>query len=127
MKHIVTTNKSVNQAVKDVEEAVKRHGFGVLHIHNLQETMKKKGVELGNECLILEICNPYQAKKVLEEDMDLNMALPCRISIYSFEGQTKIGTLKATDLLSVLSQSPRLQEVAAEVEREISEIISEAK
>jgi len=127
MKYIVTTSKTVDQAVKDLQEAVKRHGFGVLHIHNLQETMKKKGVEFANECQILEICNPHQAKKVLEDDMDLNMALPCRISVYSSEGHTKIGTLKAADLLAVLAQSPRLQEVAAEVDQKIKEMINEAK
>lgn len=127
MKYIVTTSKTVDHAVKDLQESVKRHGFGVLHIHNLQETMKKKGVEFSNECQILEICNPHQAKKVLEDDMDLNMALPCRISVYSSEGQTKIGTLKAAEMLSVLSQSEGLQEVAVEVERNIKEMIDEAR
>ncbi len=127
MKYIVTTSKTVEQAVKDLQEAVHRHGFGVLHIHNLQETMKKKGVEFDNECQILEICNPHQAKKVLEDDMDLNMALPCRISVYSDGGATKIGTIRPRDLLAVLSPSPGLREVAAEVEEKIIEMIDEAK
>jgi len=126
MKYIVTTNKTVEQAVEALQEAVKRHGFGVLHIHNLQETMRKKGVEFGNECQILEICNPHQAKKVLEEDMDLNMALPCRISVYSSGGQTKIGTIKPDEMLAVLSQSEALRGVAAEVGQKIQAMIDES-
>jgi len=126
MKYIVTTNKTVEQAVEALQEAVGRHGFGVLHIHNLQETMRKKGVEFGNECQILEICNPHQAKKVLEEDMDLNMALPCRISVYSSGGQTKIGTIKPDEMLAVLSQSEALRGVAAEVGQKIQAMIDES-
>ncbi len=127
MKYIVTTNKTVEQAVEALQEAVGRHGFGVLHIHNLQETMRKKGVEFGNECQILEICNPHQAKKVLEEDMDLNMALPCRISVYSSGGQTKIGTIKPDEMLAVLSQSEALRGVAAEVGQKITAMIDESR
>lgn len=127
MKYIVTTSKTVEQTVKDLHEAVHRNGFGVLHIHNLQETMKKKGVEFANDCQILEICNPHQAKKVLEDDMDLNMALPCRISVYSDGGATKIGTIRPRDLLAVLSPLPGLREVAAEVEEKIIKMIDEAK
>jgi len=40
MKYIVETSKSVDQAVVDLQEAVKKYKFGVLHIHNLQETLK---------------------------------------------------------------------------------------
>ena len=57
------------------------------HIHNLQETLRKKGVDFPNACQILEICNPQRAKEVLTEDMDLNMALPCRVSVYSEGGK----------------------------------------
>jgi uncharacterized protein (DUF302 family) len=127
MKYIVETPKSVEQAVADLQAAVQRHKFGVLHIHNLQETLKKKGVDFSNACQILEICNPQKANEVLSEDMDLNMALPCRISVYSEVGKTKIGMMKPSAMLKALSDSPALAEVAQDVEKTIIEIISEAK
>jgi len=112
MKYIVETPKSVEQAVADLQAAVQRHKFGVLHIHNLQETLKKKGVDFPNACQILEICNPHRAKEVLTEDMDLNMALPCRVSVYSEGGKTKIGMMKPSAMLKALSDSPALARVA---------------
>jgi len=127
MKYIVETPKSVEQAVADFEAAVQGHKFGVLHIHNLQETLKKKGVDFPNACQILEICNPQRAKEVLTEDMDLNMALPCRVSVYSESGKTKIGMIKPSAMLKGLSDSPVLARVAEEVEEAIIEMISEAK
>ena len=44
--------------------------------------MAKKRVEFGRECLIFEVCQPQQAKKVLEENMSISTVLPCRISLY---------------------------------------------
>ena len=127
MKYIVETPKSVEKAVADLQAAVHRHRFGVLHIHNLQETLKKKGVDLPNACQILEICNPQKANEVLSEDMDLNMALPCRVSVYSEGGKTKIGMMKPSAMLKALSDSPVLAGMAQEVEKSIIEMISEAK
>lgn len=125
--YIVETPKSVDQAVKDMQAAVAHHKFGVLHIHNLQETLKKKGVDFSNECQILEICNPHTAKEVLTEDMALNMALPCRVSVYSEKGQTKIGMIRPTAMLKALSESPKLELIAKEVEGAIMVMIDEAK
>ena len=48
MKYIVKTPKPVEQAVADLQAAVQRHKFGVLHIHNLQETLKNKGMDFPN-------------------------------------------------------------------------------
>ncbi len=127
MKYIVETGKSVEQAVADLQAAVARHKFGVLHIHNLQETLKKKGVDFPNACQILEICNPQSAKDVLTEDMELNMALPCRVSVYSEKGKTKIGMLRPTTMLKTLSDSPKLAQIAKEVEDTIIVMIEEAK
>lgn len=126
MKHIVATEKTIEQAAKDLEEAVTRNKFGVLHIHDLKATMKKKGVDFPHECRIFEVCNPQQAKAVLTNDISLNMALPCRISVWEENGQVKIGTIKPVALLSVLSDAEELKSIAEEVENTIMKIIDEA-
>ena len=41
-----------------LQAAVQANHFGVMQVHNLKETMTKKGVELGRECLIFEVCQP---------------------------------------------------------------------
>ena len=54
---------------------------------------------------MFEVCNPGQAAKVLATDMRLNMALPCRISVYTEQGKTKIGLIKPVQMLAGLSQA----------------------
>ncbi len=127
MKYIITTEKSAEQAVADLQGAVKDHNFGVLHIHNLKETMKKKGVDFPDECQVIEICNPQKAKEVLSDDMSMSLALPCRISVYTEEGKTKIGMIKPKALLASLSQSESLMRVAQEIEEIMIKIIEDAK
>ena len=127
MQYIIETKKSVALAVSDLQQSVKDHGFGVLHIHNLKETLNKKGVEFSNECQILEVCNPHKAKQVLDADMSMNMALPCRISVYEENGVTKIGMIKPKALLASLSDSRALIDAADEVEKISIEIIDQAK
>ena len=126
MRYVQETAKSPAQAVSDLTEAVKKHGFGVLHTYNLKETLASKGFDLPEACHILEICNPQEAINVLSEDMGMNIALPCRVSIYTESGQTKIAMAKPSALLSALSDSAALAETASEVEEKMIAMISEA-
>ncbi|MCB9641027.1 MAG: DUF302 domain-containing protein [Myxococcales bacterium] len=126
MFYIVETNKSVEQASADLEESIKKHNFGVLHIHDLKATLNKKGVPFEPGCRVFEVCNPHEAAQVLAEDMSLNMALPCRVSVYEQDGKTKIGMIRPMPLLSALSDSEQLRAVAERVEKVLTEAIQEA-
>ena len=127
MYYIVETSKSFSQAAIDLDAAVKKHGFGVLHVHDLGTTLRSKGIAFTEECKIFEVCNPAQAAKVLATDMRLNMALPCRISVFTEAGKTKIGLIKAVQMLAALSQDAALMLVAREVEEKTIQMVDEAK
>jgi uncharacterized protein (DUF302 family) len=121
----IQTEKTIDQLCQDLEKAVVNHQFGVMTVHNLRETMKKKGVQFERECRIFEVCNPHQAKRVLESNMQISTALPCRISVYAEEGKVKLATLKPTALISNFNV-PELQPVAIEVEDTLIQIMREA-
>lgn len=127
MYYIVETSKTLEQAATDLEAAVKRHGFGVLHIHDLGTTLRGKGIAFAEDCRVFEVCNPQQASKVLAADMRINMALPCRISVFTEKGKTKIGLIRPVDMLAALSQDASLMQVAREVEDKTILMIDEAK
>lgn len=127
MYTIVKSSKSFDMTADDLEEAVKENGFGVLHIHNLGETLRSKGINYSEECKVFEVCNPQQASKVLAIDVRLNMALPCRISVYTENGQVKVGYIKPVEMLSALSSDPALLEIAGEVESSMINILAAVK
>ena len=121
----IPTDKTVSEAAAALQSAVEANHFGVMHVHNLKESMTKKGVEFARECLIFEVCQPQQAKKVLDENMSVSTALPCRISIYEEGGKTILATLKPTTLLAMFN-TPQLEHVAQEVEDTMVKIMKEA-
>jgi uncharacterized protein (DUF302 family) len=127
MYYIVETAKSFSQASTDLAAAVVRNGFGVLHVHDLGTTLRGKGIAFDEECKVFEVCNPAQAARVLSADMRLNMALPCRISVFTEKGTTKIGVIKPIQMLSALSDDASIAQVAKEVEKQTIRMVDESK
>ena len=125
MLYEIVTQRSPQQAGEALEAAAQKHKFGVLTVHNLKETLAKKGVDFAKECLIYEVCNPVQAKRVLEANASIATALPCRIAIFEEGQQTKLSTIKPTAMLA-LYNNPELQPVAQEVEDVIVAMMKEA-
>lgn len=125
MTHIIETDKSVKEVEQRFPEAAKKHQFGVLGVHNLRQKMADKGVEFDRDCLVFEVCNPQKAKKVLDGDMAISTALPCRVSVYEQDGKTQLATIKPTALLNLFGNSA-LKPVAEEVENALIQIMKEA-
>jgi len=125
--YIIDTPKPFDQAAAALDAAVKAHGFGVLHVHDLGNTLRSKGQPFTEQCKVFEVCNPAQASRVLAADMRLNMALPCRISVFTEKGKTRIGMIRPAQLLAPLSQDPSLAQVAAEIEQATIRMIDAAK
>jgi uncharacterized protein (DUF302 family) len=125
MLHIVESKKPLARVVADLEQAVTRHKFGVLGVHDLKAKMAEKGVSFARECRVFEVCNPHQAKKVLEANLEISTALPCRISVYEEGGATKLATIRPTALVDLYRNS-ELKGVAKEVEDTLFRIMAEA-
>ncbi|MBK6377662.1 MAG: DUF302 domain-containing protein [Xanthomonadales bacterium] len=68
MYHIVETSKSFARAAEDLDAAVKAHQFGVLHVHDIGNTLRSKGVEFAEQCKVFEVCKSGQAAKVMSRD-----------------------------------------------------------
>lgn len=120
----VESKKTVQEIENSFPEVCARYKFGVLGSYNLRQKMNEKGVPFDRECLVFEVCNPQQAKKVLEGNISIATVLPCRIAVYQEGGKTKIAAIKPTALLG-LFPNPQLKPVAEEVEEIISRIMKD--
>jgi uncharacterized protein (DUF302 family) len=116
---------TVPEVVQKLEEAAKANKFGVIGTINLTERIQAKGVDFVPQCVVIEVCNPVQAKKVLESNMAISTALPCRISVYEESGKVKVATLRPTAMLGLFG-SPDLAPVAQSVEESVVRIIDTA-
>lgn len=121
----VSTQKAIDQVCDALQKAIVDRKFGVVAVHNMKETMAKKGVDFGPECRVYEVCQPGYAKQVLEANMTISTALPCRISIYTQNDEVVLATLKPTMLLEMFG-SEGLEGVAQEVETVLVDSMHEA-
>jgi uncharacterized protein (DUF302 family) len=119
------TTQALDVACGRLEEAVKAHKYGILGVIDLQARMKEKGVDFGSPCRIYEVCNPRIAKQVLDREMAISTALPCRISVYQKANEVTIATLRPTQILGLFN-APELMAVAAAVEKDILAMVDEA-
>ena len=125
MLYQVQSKKSVFEAARDLEAVAQKHKFGVLAVHDFKAKLKEKGVDFDRECLIYEVCNPQQAKKVLDVNPEISTALPCRISIYPDGDGVTLATIRPTAMIEMF-KTPQLKAVAEEVEAVIIRIMAEA-
>lgn len=127
MFYKVETNKSFEELSADLEAEVPNHKFGVLHIHNIAETLRSKGIDFKEESKVFEVCNPMYANKIIAEDMTLNTVLPCRISIYTENGTTKIAILKPSKMFETLTKNTTVLELSKEIDEVMIKIVDIVK
>lgn len=127
MEHIIVveTAKSIDEACQALEQSVTDHKFGVMHIHNVRQTLANKGYAFDREVRIFDVCNPQQAKKVLEENILMSSLLPCSISVFTEGERTKFAFVKPTIMLRMFG-SEELRPVAEEVEDTVRRIVETA-
>jgi len=125
MQYIEQSEKSVQEVVNNIQEIASNYKFGVLHVHNVKETLNSKGVDFDKECQILDICNPNYAKQFLGEDMSLSSVMPCKITVYTDKEETNITLNSLVQLVDDIN--PDMIDLAQEVQNTLLEIIDEVK
>lgn len=117
--------RSLDDVAKRLEEAAARHNFGILHVLDLQKTLDAKGIQLGAECRVFDVCNAQAAAMALRTDMSVSTVLPCRISVFSQQKGCTIATVRPRALFQATGLSGA-ESLAAEVEIALLAIIDEA-
>jgi uncharacterized protein (DUF302 family) len=121
----VKTAKGAAEACAAVESALAERKFSVLwHLH-VNEKLQEKGLALGPDVHILEVCSAPKAKLAIETNPEVAYFLPCKIVVRSESGQTQIGLARPTMLMAVLGDE-RLEGLAREVEATLLEVVEVA-
>jgi uncharacterized protein (DUF302 family) len=110
-----TTQKSFDDTITDLKEALMSAKFGTLCQINMHEKFKDKGIEFDGKITILEICNPFEAFTAINIHPQAIYFLPCKFVVKESNGFGVIEMVKPSSLMNLLEE-PRLIELAVKVE-----------
>lgn len=122
----VKTDKSFDIAIEDLKKSLSNNSFGVLWELNFKDKLKEKGLDFDKNFKVLEVCNPKQAKEVLDKHIEVGYFLPCKMVVYEDNNSVFIGMTKPTSLIGMMNDN-ELSNIALEVEKELKSAIDEAK
>ena len=89
MGYVIDTVKPFDQVADQIEKITPDHGYKVLAVHNVKETLAGKGFEI-EPLKIIEVCNAGFAYKALQNDINVAMFMPCKIVVRQIENGTRI-------------------------------------
>jgi uncharacterized protein (DUF302 family) len=97
---------SFDEAVKRVEDACEKEGFGLLLTKAIDEVFKRKlGVNSSRYTFVLA-CAPELAKMALDASKDVGTLFPCSFVVYEEEGRVFVAHTSIMRAASELGLAP---------------------
>lgn len=121
----VKTGKNFITAVEDLKESLTKNKFGVLWELNFKDKLEEKGLDFHQNFMVLEVCNPKQAKEVLELHIEVGYFLPCKMVVYEKENSVFMGMVRPTSMIGLLGKTELLN-IAYQVETVLKKALDEA-
>ncbi len=116
--YTVNTDKNIDEACEMLENQLKEEQFGVLWNFDLKSKLNEKGLDFNREFRILEVCNPKEAQRVLNQNLMVGYFLPCKMVVYKDGDQTKIGMPKPTSLVTMVDDQ-EITDMAEDIEKRL--------
>ncbi|KKU50494.1 MAG: hypothetical protein UX71_C0001G0149 [Parcubacteria group bacterium GW2011_GWA1_47_10] len=123
--YTITTAKTFDEAVQSVQGEIAKVGMRVLYVHDVQQTLSEKGFQ-REPFKIIEFCSAKFANEFLNKDIKLGLCLPCKINVYTKDGQTFISGMRPI-ILPRFFPDTDLGERPHEIDQIIQGIINNAK
>lgn len=114
-----------DEAVTDITKSLSEEGFGILTQIDVKEILKKKLDVDYPRYMILGACNPPNAYKVLQEEIEIGLLLPCNVIVREEGNEVIISVIKPTDVIT-LSNNTQVANIAKEVEEKLTQALKNA-
>ncbi|MCP4566527.1 MAG: DUF302 domain-containing protein [FCB group bacterium] len=123
-EYSLESERSFDEVVADVEKLTAEKMFRILHIHDVQATLKEKGLE-RKPLKIIELCNAKFAHEALGKDASVSLFMPCKIIVYTEGGKTRLKAMRPAAIAEFFPEAG-LNDLAADVDKIVLEITDRA-
>jgi len=123
--YTIITTKTFDDTFQSVQDEIAKAEMRVLYIHDVQKTLAEKGFQ-REPFKIVEFCSAKFANEFLNKDIKIGLCLPCKINVYTKDGQTFISGMRPI-ILPQFFPEVDLGERPKEIDQIIQNIINNTK
>ncbi|MCU7940052.1 MAG: DUF302 domain-containing protein [gamma proteobacterium symbiont of Bathyaustriella thionipta] len=125
--NLVFTHKASNdfKTIEDrIEEDAKAIGLGLKKVYPFSVNLpEQQGLEINEAASVYELCMPSLAADLLNTQPELNVLMPCRISLYEKQGEVFVSTPDLEVQLDALGCQDELKTGIIELYKKMIEMI----
>ncbi|MCF6277057.1 MAG: DUF302 domain-containing protein [Candidatus Magasanikbacteria bacterium] len=113
---------SFEETIEKTKAELQKEQFGVLTEIDVKSTLKNKlNVDFENY-IILGACNPPNAYKTLQAEIEIGLLLPCNVIVYQKNSDTFVSAILPTVAMSFV-ENKDLENTAQIIEEKLKKVI----
>lgn len=118
-----TVTASYDEALKKIEEELKKEGFGVLTQIDVAQTLKAKIGADFKRYKILGACNPTFAHQALQAEDKIGVLLPCNVIVEeTADGGAEVSAVNPLESMRAVG-NPKLEAIAGQVAERLQRVL----
>jgi len=115
-------NLSFEEAITRAKIELQKEDFGILTEIDVKATLKKKLDVDFQDYVILGACNPPNAYKSLQAEIEIGLMLPCNVIVYQKDEHVFVSAVMPTVAMGMIN-SESLKDIAINIENKLKKAI----
>ena len=115
-------NLSFQEAITRAKIELQKEDFGILTEIDVKATLKKKLDVDFQDYVILGACNPPNAYKSLQAEIEIGLMLPCNVIVYQKDEHVFVSAVMPTVAMGMIN-SESLKDIAINIENKLKKAI----
>ena len=115
-------NLSFEEAITRAKIELQKEDFGILTEIDVKATLKKKLDVDFQDYVILGACNPPNAYKSLQAEIEIGLMLPCNVIVYQKDEHVFVSAVMPTVAMGMINNES-LKNIAINIENKLKKAI----
>lgn len=122
-----TSEKKSDEIASKMQSACELFNFSLLKEYVYHEIVASKGFPINRKVFIYEICQAKTASKILIDNPEFSIFMPCKISVYDDGDSTIISTMNMEIMLKLFEGNSEIYSEATQLFSKLIDLINSLK
>lgn len=119
----ISSTLSIEEITPKMIAACEQFKFSLLHTYDYFQILEGKGFPIERKVYIYEVCQAKMASKVLTNNPEFSIFMPCKIAVYQNENSTVVSTMNLELMLKAFEENKELYQEAVSMFNALKELM----